>query len=74
MVVLFTIEESKMKHSARRREYEKWRAEYRKMQAAMKGCPEGGVVYERFRSRMVYADSKMVELMRVPGVAVPKEK
>jgi hypothetical protein len=68
------MEESKMKHSKRRREYEMWRAEYHKMREAMRGCPEHGVIYDRFRSRMVYAESKMDELMRVPGVAVPIEK
>ena len=62
-----------MKHSARRREYEKWRTEYRKAKDALFGAPSGPI-RERFRTRMVYAESKMKELMRVPGVATPKEK
>ena len=62
-----------MKHSARRREYEKWRTEYRKAKDALSGAPSGPI-RERFRTRMVCAESKMKELMRVPGVAAPKEK
>ena len=62
-----------MKHSTKRREYEKRRTEYHKAKDALSGAPPGPI-RERFRSRMVYAESKMCELQAVPGVAVPGVK
>ena len=60
-----------MKHSTKRREYEKWRTEYHKAKDALSGAPSGPI-RERFRSRMVYAEAKMLALRVAHGVAQPK--
>lgn len=62
-----------MKQSAKRREFEKWRTEYRKAKDALAGAG-AGPIKERFKTRMVYAESKMQELRAVPGVAMPKDR
>ena len=59
-----------MKQSAKRREYEKWRSEYHKAKDALSGAP-AGPIRERFRTRMVYAEAKMLALRVVSGVARP---
>ena len=59
-----------MKQSAKRREYEKWRTEYRKAKDALSGAPSGPI-RERFRTRMAYAEGKMLALRVVSGVARP---
>lgn len=60
-----------MKQSAKRREYEKWRTEYRRAKDALSGAA-AGPIRERFRTRMVYAEAKMLALCAVPGVAHPR--
>ena len=60
-----------MKRSAKRREYEKWRTEYHRAKDALSGAP-AGLIQERFRTRMVYAEAKMLALRVVHGVARPE--
>ena len=63
-----------MKQSARRREYEMWRAEYKKAEAIRDGADPKSELFDRMRSRMAYTKSKMDRLKQVPGVAIPNRQ
>ena len=63
-----------MKQSARRREYEMWRAEYKKAEALCDGADPKSLLFSRMRSRMAYTQAKMDQIKQVPGVAIPNRQ